>query len=76
MTIRNPLRFVRLPRVKELTGLGRSQIYSLEKQGRFPRRNKILANTTVWIEEEVQAWMVERVAQCRRKPLHGLREAA
>lgn len=59
------LKFVRLPRVKELTGLGRSQIYELEKQGRFPRKNKILANTTVWIEEEVQEWMGKRIAQCR-----------
>lgn len=59
------MKFARLSRVKELTGLGRSQIYELEKQGRFPRKNKILPNTTVWIEEEVQEWMAKRIAQCR-----------
>lgn len=76
MTDGKTLKFVRLPRVQELTGIGRSQIYSLEKQGRFPRRNKILANTTVWIEEEVQTWMIDRVTQCRRPSLPGGKEAA
>ena len=72
----NTLKFVRLDRVKELTGLGRSQIYSLGKQGRFPRRYKILANTTVWIEEEIQTWMIDRVTQCGYPSLFGEKEAA
>jgi len=76
MTTEKTLKFVRMRGVQELTGIGRSQIYSLEKQGRFPRRNKILANTTVWIEEEVQAWMAARVTQCRCPSPSGKKEAA
>jgi len=70
------LRFMRLPDVKERTGLGRSQIYDLEKQGRFPRRNKILSNTTVWLEEEVHAWMVQRIAHCRNQALSNMEGGA
>lgn len=72
----NTLKFVRLNRVKELTGLGRSQIYNLGKQGRFPPRYKILANTTVWIEDEIQTWMIDRVTQCRCPSFFGEKEAA
>lgn len=64
MTDETLIKFLRLPRVKELTALGRTQIYTLEKQGRFPRHHRILANTTVWIEGEIQAWMAERVQEC------------
>jgi predicted DNA-binding transcriptional regulator AlpA len=34
-------RLLRLPAVCELTGLGRSMIYLLESEGRFPQRVKL-----------------------------------
>lgn len=61
--VRNrPLQLLRLPQVCKATGLGRSMIYQLEGEQRFPRRVKISARAVGWVEEEVQLWLAQRVA--------------
>ena len=57
------LRVLRLPQVRQVTGLGRSMIYQLEAEKRFPSRIKIGARAVGWLHEEVQQWLAERVAQ-------------
>jgi len=55
------MQVLRLPQVRQVTGLGRSMIYQLEADRRFPRRIKIGARAVGWLQDEVQAWVAERV---------------
>lgn len=61
-------RILRLPEVCALTGLGRSFIYQLQAEGRFPQRIKLGARAAGWVEEEVQMWLGDRIAESRRCP--------
>ena len=60
-----PIEVLRLPEVCRVTGLGRSMIYRLEAEGRFPERVKIGSRAVGWISDEVQGWLAERM-QSRR----------
>jgi prophage regulatory protein len=58
-------RLLRLPQVCDITGVKRSMIYQMEAEHRFPRRIKIGARAVVWLEEEVRAWVAQRVDSSR-----------
>jgi prophage regulatory protein len=53
---------LRLPEVRKRIGLGRSSVYQLIRQGRFPRPVHLSARTVGWIESEVEQWIAERAA--------------
>lgn len=57
-------RLLRLPRVIELTGLGRDSIYRLARNGQFPRPRKLTAGgrSSAWREDEIRAWIDSRPA--------------
>ena len=59
---------LRLPQVCRMTGLGRSMIYQLEAESRFPCRVRIGARAVGWVESEVQGWLVARIQHCRATP--------
>ena len=61
-----PLRVLRLPQVRQATGLSRSMIYQLEAERRFPRRLKIGSRAVGWVDGEVQAWLASRIELGRR----------
>jgi prophage regulatory protein len=68
-TAATPLRrILRLPEVCALTGLGRSFIYQLQAEGRFPQGVKLGVRAVGWVEEEVQRWLGDRIAESRRYP--------
>ncbi|MBH1833097.1 AlpA family phage regulatory protein [Stenotrophomonas maltophilia] len=54
-------RLLRLPDVKDITGLSKSSVYGLMAEGRFPAARKITPRIAVWVAAEVEAW-VEAVA--------------
>src|SRR6185503_3863781 len=56
-----PLRFLRFTAVRERTGLSRSTIWRLERQGVFPKHRRISQNAVGWLEQEVNEWMLGRV---------------
>ncbi len=60
-----PQRILRLAQVRAMTGLGRSFIYQLQAQKLFPQRIKIGLRAVGWIEDEVEQWVADRVAQSR-----------
>jgi prophage regulatory protein len=73
-------RLIRLPAVESMTGLGRTAIYELEGAGKFPRRRKITARASAWLESEVAEWITSRPTAAdlssrehggRRSPLAG-----
>jgi prophage regulatory protein len=61
------LKILRLPQVCEVTGLCRSMIYQLEADLRFPQRVKIGVRAVGWLDKEVNAWLIRRVAMSRTK---------
>jgi len=65
-TSRSAIRILRLAQVIDVTGLGKTKIYELQAQGRFPMSVRITEHLVGWVEEEVQAWLTGRLAE--RKP--------
>jgi len=59
------LQILRLPQVCKVTGLGRSMIYQLEAEQRFPHRVRIGLRAVGWVESEVQAWLAKRIERNR-----------
>ena len=55
-------RILRLRDVCHTTGLGRSMIYRLQQEKRFPQSVKITDYAVGWLEAEVQQWLAQRAA--------------
>lgn len=62
------LRLLRLPQVMDMTGLRKTKIYALQVEGRFPMRVEITPCCVGWVEQEIQAWISERIS-ARTAPL-------
>jgi prophage regulatory protein len=56
-TTDRPPTFLRFPSVRARTGLSRSTIWRLERQGCFPRHRRISRNAVAWLEAEIADWM-------------------
>lgn len=52
---------LRLPQVKAKTGLSKSRIYALIKEGRFPKPGKV-GETSLWLESEVDEFLARLFA--------------
>lgn len=52
-----PERLLRLAEVRHQVGLGKSMIYAMIGEGRFPRPYKITAAAARWSEREVDSWI-------------------
>ena len=59
------VQILRLPQVCKVTGLGRSMIYQLEAERRFPRRVRIGIRAVGWVESEIQHWLASRIERHR-----------
>ena len=57
-------RFLRLPEVLEMTGMGKTFIYDRMKEGTFPKQIQLGSRSVVWNEQEVIQWMEDQMA-CR-----------
>lgn len=51
------VKILRLPDVIERTGLSRSTIYEMIKNGRFPRQTKISVRAVGWKVEDIDNWI-------------------
>jgi len=58
-------RLLRLPAVESLTGLKRAHLYSLARNGKFPRPLKIGARASAWQASEVHSWISERIREAK-----------
>ncbi len=57
------IRIIRKPELELKTGLSAMQIGRLEKNGDFPIRIRLGANSVGWIEFEVDEWITRRAAK-------------
>jgi prophage regulatory protein len=60
-----PVRFLRLHEVLRICGRSRSSIYDAISKGEFPRPVKIGANSSGWIDAEIEAWIRSRIEASR-----------
>lgn len=66
--------FLRLPKVKELTGLSKSSLYELIRGNSFPAPVQLGPRAVAWVSSEVRQWAAERISTSRSKVPHlGLR---
>lgn len=56
-------RYLRLPDVLAETGLGKTSIYHLIREGEFPKPVKIASRAVAWREGAIEAWKADRQAQ-------------
>jgi prophage regulatory protein len=55
-------RVIRLPAVEALTGIRKTKIYDLMKDGQFPKPIALSLRARGWLEDEVLDWITERAA--------------
>jgi prophage regulatory protein len=59
------MKIIRLPDVKDLTGLSRSTIYLRMAEKSFPSSINLGARAVGWIESEIEEWVELRISLSR-----------
>lgn len=57
------MRIMRLSDVIECTGLGRSSIYKLMGESRFPKSVSLGNRMVGWVSHEIEEWIAERIEE-------------
>ena len=60
-----PVTFIRFPEVQRRTGYSKAWIYRLLKENRFPRPVKIGSRSIAFVENEIDEWINQRIAESR-----------
>ena len=58
-------KLIRLPEVKQTTGLSKSTIYARIAEGTFPKQIPLGPRMVVWMESDIQNLIAEQVAAAR-----------
>ena len=61
----SPLRVIRLPEVKQRTGISRSRIYRLMAEASVPLSCKLGERIIGWVEADIERWLAEKIASSR-----------
>ncbi len=56
---------LRLPQVKNQTGLSRSAIYQRIAENKFPKQIALGGRAVGWLETDIQNWIKQRLAESR-----------
>jgi prophage regulatory protein len=64
-SLQNPTSFLRLPQVKQRTGLSRSSVYAKVRSGEFPAPISLGARAVGWLDSEISEWMSDRINASR-----------
>lgn len=54
---------IRMPRVQEITGNGKSWIYAAIRRREFPAPVRCGPKNVAWVEDEIYAWVEQRIAE-------------
>lgn len=57
---------LRLPEVKNITGLSRASIYLFMSKGEFPKSVSIGDRAVAWVDSDIQDWIEERINLSRK----------
>jgi prophage regulatory protein len=55
-------RILKLKLVQDTTGLSRSSIYLMMRDGRFPKSIPLGSRAIGWLESDIQGWIESRTA--------------
>lgn len=58
-----PERLLSLPEVEQQTGLKKTTIYGLIRQGGFPPPIRLTRRASRWPASQVQGWIADRIAE-------------
>ena len=58
-----PIVFIDLPEVERRTGIRKTRIYELIREGRFPKSVRVSLRASRWCAAEVEAWQRARLAE-------------
>lgn len=61
--MQRPIRILRRLEVQNRTGLARSTLYAFMASGRFPPSVRLGGRAVGWIEQEVEAWIEQRIEE-------------
>jgi prophage regulatory protein len=56
------LRLLTIVQVCERVSLARRSVYDAVKAGRFPRQVQLSPGRVAWVEDEIDAWLSDRIA--------------
>ncbi|MHB1949350.1 MAG: helix-turn-helix transcriptional regulator [Gammaproteobacteria bacterium] len=59
-------KILRLPTVREITGLARSTIYLKISEGHFPSPISLGKRSVGWLESEINNWIEQQIKQSRQ----------
>jgi prophage regulatory protein len=59
-------KLLRLPQVKQSTGLSKSSIYARIAEGTFPKQIPLGPRLVVWVESDIQNWISEQVSAAKQ----------
>jgi len=59
-------KILRLPAVKESTGLSRSTIYLRMANNEFPRPISLGGRSVGWLEEDIKDWLEKKIEASRQ----------
>ncbi len=54
------MRYIRFKELRKLIPLGRTTIWRMMREGRFPQSRRIGKMAAAWLESEVEEWIKER----------------
>ena len=54
------MKVLRTRDVADVTGLSRVTIWRLERAGDFPNRIRLGQNSVGWLQDEIEAWLINR----------------
>jgi len=57
---------IRLPAVKDQTGLSRSSIYLRMSKGEFPQSISLGERAIGWLEEDINQWLEQCIAKSKK----------
>ena len=60
------MKILKLKQVTEKAAISRSSLYAKVKQGKFPAPVKLGERASGWIEDEIDAWIEQRI-QARQR---------
>jgi prophage regulatory protein len=57
------MRYIRFKELRSLIPLGRTTIWRMMRDGRFPQSRRIGKMATAWLESEVEEWIRQRAQE-------------
>jgi prophage regulatory protein len=65
-TLADQIHLLKRSDVEKMTSLSKTSIYNLIKEGDFPSPIRLLDNKVAWVDQEVQAWIMNKIAASKR----------